>query len=98
MKLSKLLSVLLILALPLTAMAEGDENEWNATLRNQYFSGKTITESNDVIELEAPYRAEDPALVPVKIVSKIPQTQDIYIKKFWCWSTRIRFRSSASSN
>jgi sulfur-oxidizing protein SoxY len=81
MKISRLLSIVLLLALPLTAMAEGDENEWNATLRNQYFSGKTITESSDVIELEAPYRAEDPALVPLKIVSKIPQTQDIYIRK-----------------
>ncbi|EIC29173.1 MULTISPECIES: quinoprotein dehydrogenase-associated SoxYZ-like carrier [Methylomicrobium] len=81
MKISRLLSIVLLLALPLTAMAEGDENEWNATLRNQYFSGKTITESNDVIELEAPARAEDPALVPLKIVSKIPQTQDIYIRK-----------------
>lgn len=81
MILSRLLSALLLLVLPLTAFAEGDENEWNTALKSQYFAGKTITESNDVIELEAPYRAEDPALVPLKIVSKIPQTQDRYIKK-----------------
>jgi len=82
MNVTKFLSLVLVLSMPpLAAFAEGDENEWNATLKNQYFAGKTITEGNDVIELEAPYRAEDPALVPLKIVSKIPQTQDTYIKK-----------------
>ena len=74
MTISRFLPVVLLLVLPLAAFAEGDENEWNTALKNQYFAGKTITESNDVIELEAPYRAEDPALVPLKIVSKIPQT------------------------
>ena len=67
--------------LPLAVVAEGDENEWNTVLKNQYFAGKSIVEGNDVIELEAPNRAEDPALVPLKIVSKIPQTPDSYIKK-----------------
>jgi len=82
MNVTKFLSLVLVLSMPpLAAFAEGDENEWNATLKNQYFAGKTITEGNEVIELEAPYRAEDPALVPLKIVSKIPQTQDTYIKK-----------------
>ncbi|WP_374088762.1 quinoprotein dehydrogenase-associated SoxYZ-like carrier [Methylomicrobium lacus] len=82
MNVTKFLSLVLVLSMPpWAAFAEGDENEWNATLKNQYFAGKTIKEGNDVIELEAPYRAEDPALVPLKIVSKIPQTQDAYIKK-----------------
>lgn len=81
MKMTKFLSMILVLMLPLAAFAEGDENEWNAVLKQQYFAGKTIAEGNDVIELEAPYRAEDPALVPLKIVSKIPQTSTSYIKK-----------------
>ncbi|MGR8940605.1 MAG: quinoprotein dehydrogenase-associated SoxYZ-like carrier [Gammaproteobacteria bacterium] len=81
MKISKLLPLILMLALPLAAWAEGDENEWNTLLKNQYFAGKSIIEGNDVIELEAPDRAEDPALVPLRIVSKIPQTPDRYIKK-----------------
>ena len=71
----------LVLMMPLPAIAEGDETEWNRTLKNQYFDGKAIAESNDVIELEAPNRAEDPALVPLKITSKIAQTKDRYIKK-----------------
>lgn len=63
------------------AFAEQDETEWNNILKNQYFSGKTIEESNNIIELDAPVRAEDPALVPLKINTKIQQTNDSYIKK-----------------
>ncbi|MGR8980344.1 MAG: quinoprotein dehydrogenase-associated SoxYZ-like carrier [Gammaproteobacteria bacterium] len=76
-----LLSLAILLMIPLSAMAEDDEAEWNNALKNQYFDGKSITESNDVIELEAPNRAEDPALVPLKIISKIGQSKDHYIKK-----------------
>lgn len=70
-----------LLMLPLLASAAKDETQWNNVLKNQYFSGKNIKESNDMIEIDAPYRAEDPALVPVKIISKIKQTKDNYIKK-----------------
>lgn len=70
--------------LPLAAIAEeGDDTVWNKTLKTQFFAGKTIEESDAVIELEAPYRAEDPAIVPVKVASKIPQSKDKYIKKIW---------------
>lgn len=75
------MAAILLLMLPLAAFAEGDENEWNNVLKARYFAGKTIAEGNDLIELEAPYRAEDPALVPLKIVSKMPQTPASYIKK-----------------
>lgn len=66
---------------PVFAANETDETEWNNVLKNQYFSGKTIEDSDKVIELDAPVRAEDPALVPLKIVSKVNQTPDSYIKK-----------------
>jgi sulfur-oxidizing protein SoxY len=72
---------IILIMLPLLATAAKDETNWNNVLKNQYFSGKTIEESDNVIEIEAPYRAEDPALVPVKIISKIKQTKDNYIKK-----------------
>ena len=58
-----------------------DETIWNTVLKNQYFPGKTITESDAVITIDAPYRAEDPALVPLKIIGRIPQSKDRYIKK-----------------
>jgi sulfur-oxidizing protein SoxY len=61
--------------------AEENEIEWSNTLKNKYFSGKIIEESNNIIELDAPIRAEDPALVPLKINSKVKQSADSYIKK-----------------
>jgi sulfur-oxidizing protein SoxY len=88
-KLQKIAYLLMIL--PAIALAEGDDITWNNSLKNQFFAGKTIEESNAVIELEAPYRAEDPAIVPVKVVSKIPQTQDKYIKKIWVFVDKNPF-------
>ncbi len=76
----KALTLVLLLS-PMLAFAEQDKTEWNNTLKNQYFSGKLIEESDTVIELDAPLRAEDPALVPLKINTKIKQTDDSYIKK-----------------
>jgi sulfur-oxidizing protein SoxY len=82
MKKQKIRSWLFVLLLmPALALAEGDEAEWNNKLKDQYFAGKSIEESNGIIEIEAPYRAEDPALVPIKIISKVPQAEDSYIKK-----------------
>jgi sulfur-oxidizing protein SoxY len=80
-KLSNLILIAVILLIPVMAIAEEDENEWNNALKSQYFSSKTIDESGQVIDLETPVRAEDPALVPIKINSKISQTPDKYIKK-----------------
>lgn len=81
----------LILLLPAMALAEGDDTTWNNTLKSQFFGGKAIEESDAVIELEAPYRAEDPAIVPVKVTSKISQTQDKYIKKIWMFVDKNPF-------
>jgi len=80
-KLKKIAGLLVLLLASSIALAAEDESEWNSVLKNQYFAGKSIEESSDIIELDAPYRAEDPALVPLKIISKIPQSQDRYIKK-----------------
>lgn len=72
----------LLVIIPLSALAiTKDESNWNNVLKNQYYAGKSIQESDDVIMLNAPYRAEDPALVPLKITSHIKQTKDRYIKK-----------------
>lgn len=82
MKISKLL-LGLWLVLPALALAEGDDTTWTTTLKNQFFQGKSIEENDSVVELEVPYRAEDPAIVPVKVVSKFPQTAQRYIKRVW---------------
>lgn len=78
---SKIIAALVLLSVSAVASAAEDESEWNRVLKDQYFAGKTIAESNDIIEIDAPYRAEDPALVPLKITSKIPQTAERYVKK-----------------
>ncbi|MEQ1530942.1 MAG: quinoprotein dehydrogenase-associated SoxYZ-like carrier [Methylococcales bacterium] len=72
---------LLLLIPALAIAAEENDVDWNSKLKEQFFPGKSIVESDDVIEIEAPYRAEDPALVPLKIISKKAQSKDTYIKK-----------------
>jgi len=71
-----------LLLLPFVSLAAQDESRWQNEIKPQYFADKVIKES-DLLAIEAPYRAEDPALVPVKIISKIPQTPERYIKKMW---------------
>ncbi len=63
------------------ALAAGEEDAaWNTVLKKKYFGDRIIDESTAPIELTAPYRAEDPALVPISITAKIPQTPTNFIK------------------
>jgi sulfur-oxidizing protein SoxY len=52
-------------------------------LRTAAFQSRDIIEGpeQNVVELKAPYRAEDATIVPVSIHTKIPQSKDIFIKK-----------------
>jgi len=56
---------------------------WDENLRPGAFQDREINENQTdaVVEVKAPYRSEDPSVVPVSIHSKIPQTADRYIKK-----------------
>lgn len=75
------LVILGALALTQPVFAEGeDESAWNGTLKSKFFGEQAIQEDKDTIEITAPYRAEDPALVPIQITSKFPQTQDHFIR------------------
>jgi len=62
------------------AQAAGEDDAWNNVLKKKYFGDRAIEETTNLIELTAPYRAEDPALVPIAIAAKIPQTADKHIK------------------
>jgi sulfur-oxidizing protein SoxY len=64
------------------ALLAGSEEDsaWNGGLKQKFFGDKAIQETNDVIELTAPYRAEDPSLVPISVAGKIVQTPEKYIK------------------
>lgn len=57
------------------AYAEGeDEMAWNTVLKQKFFADRPIAEDT-VVEITAPYRAEDPGLVPIQVTSKIPRQQ-----------------------
>ncbi len=61
--------------------AGSDQNSrWRTQLQEQYFQDRPLIESDEIIELEAPDRAEDAAIVPLRIKAKIPQTDARYIK------------------
>lgn len=70
----------LLLAVFAALPAVSADTVWLDPVRQAYFSDRPITESADVIRLEAPERAEDPAVVPVSITAGFPQTADRYIK------------------
>ncbi len=63
----------------LLAATEGD-SPWSGGLRSHYFGQRPIEESDRVIELDTPVRAEDAAFVPLRIRAKIPQSRQHYIK------------------
>jgi len=56
---------------------------WLESLKPANFQDRTIIDgtAQDIIEIKAPYTAEDAAIVPISIHAKIPQTADHYIKK-----------------
>ncbi len=53
---------------------------WTGGLRHAYFGDRTITQTDDVIVLDAPKRPQDAAIVPISITAQIPQTDERYIK------------------
>lgn len=59
------------------------DQAWLEKLRGPTFQEREIIEgaTQNVLELKAPYRAEDATLVPISIQAKIPQTAELYIKK-----------------
>lgn len=57
--------------------------EWQQ-LRQSLFGSRPIATADDtVLQLEAPYRAEDAATVPIAIRSRFPQSPDRYVKTEW---------------
>lgn len=65
----------------LPASAQDDEFAWNNGLRQSFFGDRTIHEGAGVIDLEAPNRAENAAIVPIRINADFPQTEQRYIRQ-----------------
>ena len=66
---------------------------WEENLRPGAFQEREINENqaDAVVEVKAPYRSEDPSVVPVSIHSKIPQTAERYIKKLYVYLDKNPF-------
>ncbi len=56
-----------------------DDARW-AELREMVFGDREILDGTSVVELEAPMRAYDAAIVPVTIRALVPQTAERYIR------------------
>lgn len=57
------------------------QNAWQLNLKQHYFGATTIHQNSDIIQLEAPVRAEDPALVPIRIRAAFPQSETRFIEE-----------------
>lgn len=79
------LTVALSVLLPALAAATTAEEDmvWTGGLRAALFGDRPITETEDLIVLDVPRRAEDAALVPVSISAGIPQSDARYISTVW---------------
>ena len=77
--------VLLLMLAPVVGDATTIEEDmvWSGGLRHAYFGDRPITQSDDLIVLDAPNRAENAAIVPVSITAQIPQTDKRYIKTIY---------------
>ncbi|MDH3339455.1 MAG: quinoprotein dehydrogenase-associated SoxYZ-like carrier [Gammaproteobacteria bacterium] len=79
------LATLLLMLAPGVGDATTVEEDmiWTGGLRQAYFGDRLITESDDLIVLDAPQRAENAAIVPISITAQIPQTDQRYIKTIY---------------
>lgn len=60
-----------------------DTEQWQS-VREFLFAKRPIADNlGDVIELDAPFRAEDAAVVPIALKAKTDQSAGRYIKKMW---------------
>ena len=74
----------LVAPLVATAAADPDENENWLKVRKMMFQDREIhANATNVLQLWIPKQAEDAAVVPVMIRTKIDQTPDRYIKNVW---------------
>lgn len=83
----RLLAVLLLVSIPalpsLAAEPTQKASNWDL-VRSSLFGARLITENEGkVIAIELPDRAEDAAIVPLAIKTRVPQAPDRYIKKVY---------------
>lgn len=69
--------------MPADFRQKASDKVWNEELKPAIFPDAEIVEgaAQNIIELKAPFRAEDATLVPISIHTKIEQSTETYIKK-----------------
>ena len=60
-----------------------DSDKWQALKKSLFNKKKIINNANKILAIEAPFRAEDAAVVPISIKSNFPQTSKKYIRKIF---------------
>ena len=68
--------------LPAAATHADSSPEWEG-LRERLFQSRPVDATPGTVQIIAPLRAADGASVPVKIVSKLPQTPGLYVKRLY---------------
>ena len=63
-----------------SATHDASSPEWDR-LRERMFQGRQLIAGQDIVQLTVPLRAAYGASVPVKVVSKVPQRGDLYVRK-----------------
>ncbi|MCF8192378.1 MAG: quinoprotein dehydrogenase-associated SoxYZ-like carrier [Burkholderiales bacterium] len=81
------IAVALSLLLPTAALSADepspDTEQW-AGIRQFLFADRPIADNaGDVVEIDAPFRAEDAAVVPIGLKAKSDQAPGRYIRKMW---------------
>ena len=72
----------LLLAATGPLAAESADARWQE-IKTSLFGDRAIEDGAEVLGLDTPYRAQDAAVVPITIESKIDQTPDRYIKELY---------------
>lgn len=65
-----------------SAAHDATSPEWDK-IRASLFAGRTLQPGQDVVQLIVPLRAAYGASVPVKVVSKLPQKPERYVRRLW---------------
>jgi len=65
-----------------SATHDASSPEWDRVAA-QLFPGRNLRQGQEAVQLIVPLRAAYGASVPVKIVSKLPQRPDLYVRKLW---------------
>ena len=60
-----------------------EDTLWNGGLRTTIFGDREVVESDDVVALEVPERAENAAIVPITIHAQVPQSAERSIRTIW---------------